>query len=776
MSMASRAAIAVAVFGSGAAFAQEIVLDTVVVTAQKREESVQKAALAITALSGQMLIERAISQPTDLNKMVPGLGIAQGGPSTQVYVRGVGNYATNAFADPAVAFNMDGVYISRFSGISGNFFDLERIEVLKGPQGTLYGRNATGGAINIVTKKPEFELSGGGGFGVGNYDLYKGDAYVNVPLSDTIAFRVSGQVTSRDGYQTDGYDDDESVAIRTHLLFEPSENTSLLLTGSYLELDGKGPVHVPRTNAGFVDPNNPWKGLSETLPGLLPVPPPAPLLYAGLDRTSGTLDVTVKSIAAEFNQHFGEMTFTLLANYMDNENPSNFFGPGFQVNSRTDSEQMSIEARLSGDMNFGNWVLGLYYFNEDQTENFWVDQGFLFNQTGIAIDKMDDKTFAAFGQASVNVSDQARVVGGLRYTHEKKTVDGDIFSREPQGFPCALNGLSTVFIGTVTQFIPQAAVNGAGMAYPFPYCQDVITGERSWNDVSWKGGVEYDLAEESLLYLTVSRGFKAGGFFGAGNASIQGNSFEPETLIAYALGAKNRFLDNKVQLNLEAFYWDYSDHQENYLAPTSTFGTYNFVTQRADGEIYGLDLELDAIVAERGQFSLKLQYLHARYTDAPFIIASPGPGNPAPRSACIATQNANTPSIWHTNCDGQQMPRSPTWSGVASYQHSFPIGNGGEVIAGGNVRYSSSYWSAVDYNPLQRQDSYAALGLNLGYHAENDRWSVVFYGENLTDEVIFTNAFMYPGTNSIANGGNGNIAMIQLDAPRTYGVRVRASF
>lgn len=769
--------------GSGSAAAQGAspTLDVIVVTAQKREESLQDAALAVTALSGNTLEEAGISQATDLNSLVPGLGIAQGGVSTQIYLRGVGNYATTAMADPAVTFNLDGVYISRFTGIAGNFFDLSRIEVLKGPQGTLYGRNSTGGALNVITNAPTTDEFGAGiGVEIGDYNLRRIDGYVNMPLSDTVAFRLSAQDTSRDGYQSDGYDDDDTTAIRAQLLFEPSDQTSIIVRAGYLDIGGQGSVHVPYTNAGFVNPSDPWEGQSVTLPGLLPVPPPVPALYAGLDRSDGFVDIQVTSFGIQLDQDLSDnLLLTVLANYVGTENASRHYGPGFLVDSSqagAESDQTSFEARLTGSNGNVDWVAGVYYFEESQTDNFWVDQGFLFNQTGFDIDELDSSTLAAFGQATFHLDDTTRLTAGVRFTSEEKSVDGTTYLRAPNGFLCSANGLATVFIDTVVLDIPQAATNGAGVAYPFPYCQDVVTGDADWTDTSWRLGIDHDLNDDSMIYFNISRGYKGGGFFPAGNASLQGNLYEPETLLAYAVGTKNRFADGRIQLNVEAFYWDYQDHQESYLAPTSSSGTYNFVTQRADGEIYGLDIEFDALLTENDEIGIKLQYLHAEYTDAPFIVASPGPGNPSPRTVCATAQDPLIPSIWYNDCSGQEMPRSPELSATVAYHHTFSMGANGDLVFGADARFSGEYWAAVDYNPLQRQDAFTELGANLTYYSPDDTWSLAVYGANLTDEVIFTNAFMYPGTNSVANGGAGNIAMVQLDAPRTYGIRFRANY
>lgn len=750
-------------------------LEEVVVTAERREAGLQDTAIAITALSADALQSQGVSRPEDLNKLVPGLGIAQGGSSTQVYVRGVGNYGTNAFSDPAVAFNMDGVYIGRFSGISGNFYDIERVEVLKGPQGTLYGRNATGGAINIVTRKPENEFGVGLGLDVGNYSQRKGDGFINVPFSDTVALRAAGQWTDRDGYQSDGYDDDESKSARVHLLIEPSDALSLLLTGGYTDIGGKGPTQLPVTANGYVDNDDPWRGSSVTTPVALlgavsPFAPPD-LVINGVNRADGYLDVQVQTFTAELNADVGIGKLTVLGNYIETDNQSRSYGPGFLFQQDDTAEQTSFEARLGSESELLRWVAGLYYFQEDQSTQFWVDQGFLFNQTGSSMDALDDETLAAFTEVTFNLTDHLHLTGGVRYTTEEKDVDGTIFTRQPQaGATCAaLVGAPPVFIGTVSNQIPFAATNGAGVAYPFPYCQDTITGNREWNDTSWKVGLSYDVTDDSMTYLTVNRGFKAGGFFAAGDHADVGSSFEPETLVAYALGTKNRFLRGTVQLNAEAFFWDYRDHQENYLAPLyNTLPAFGFITQSADAEIYGLDLELDVLLTDNDRLGLKAQYLQAEYVDAQFLVARPGeqpPPAPAspPTSVCPSTQVVVGRYI--IDCDGQQMPRSPDLALTTEYFHTFELANGARLVPGVRVQYSSSYWSAVDYHPLQKQDSYAMYGAEIAYQA--DKWSVTAYGRNLSNEDVYSNSFMYPGT---------NVAMNSLFAPRTYGVRLRVDF
>ncbi|MCS6946684.1 MAG: TonB-dependent receptor, partial [Steroidobacteraceae bacterium] len=413
---------------------------------------------------------------------------------------------------------------------------------------------------------------------------------------------------------------------------------------------------------------------------------------------------------------------------------------------------------------------GLFAFDEDQEFRFWVDQGFLFNQTGVQMSDHSDKTQAVFGQLTYSVSDRLRLTGGLRYTKEEKEVDGQIFNR--QGAPCALLGATPVTIATIAAAIPWAATNEAGVAYPFPYCRDIIRGSRDWDDTSWKAGLEFDVNENSLFYANVSRGFKAGGYFAAGNGAAVGNTYEPEELVALAIGSKNRLANGRMRFNAEAFWWDYRDHQESYLAPTNpptpAFGLITINVPKA--RIYGLDVEFEAALTDADNVSLRAQYLKAEYRDFVYRTSRPGefatnsPGSQPPPTVCPATFISI--GLYQVNCNGQEMPRSPELSIQAEYQHIFRLGNGATIVPSIALQYSADYWTAIDYNPLQRQDSYTMVDADVTFRSANERWTFSVWGRNLGDEDVWQNAFSHPS----------GVSFNALRPPRTYGARVSFNF
>src|SRR5882724_10710707 len=267
-------------------------LEEVTVTAQRREENLQKTPLAVVAISGEQLARAGVKEAQDLNKLVPGLKIGQTGTMTQFFVNGVGSGVANAYGDPTIAFNVDGVYIGRPTGVNGVFYDLSRVEVLKGPQGTLYGRNAAAGAVNVITNRPEFTDSVQTGLEIGNYDAIRISGVGNLKLSDTLAIRLAGLSSRHSGYLSDGFNDEDDAGGRAQLLWQPGDRLSLLLGADYFHQGGKGPAAIP---VPFANPSDPWAGpttpaVTAILSAATPTVPPANRIQ--FFPNDGTLDNT----------------------------------------------------------------------------------------------------------------------------------------------------------------------------------------------------------------------------------------------------------------------------------------------------------------------------------------------------------------------------------------------------------------------------------------------------------------------------------------------------
>ncbi|HEX2100457.1 MAG TPA: TonB-dependent receptor, partial [Candidatus Synoicihabitans sp.] len=473
--------------------------------------------------------------------------------------RGVGTLQGNSFGENPIAFNFDGVYIARPTSPAGAFFDLERVEVVKGPQGTLYGRNATGGAINVLPKRPVLgEFGGDVTLEYGNYDAIKSQAALNAPLAESWALRLAGQTVDRDAYMSDGYDDEEGRAARLSLLFAPSERFSAVLVSDYFHQGGKGTGAVlmpgsafPSFFSGYAAP-----APDERIGGSDPRSIAALEAYAatqfappfcggfgqfvasgcvGSPRGDGYSDSDIYGAALTIEADLGFASLTVVPAYRTSDVEFVFYVTGFHGQTIEENKQSSMEVRLAsnGEGRLG-YVLGAYYFSEDQQAENFFDQGTV--STARFQPHLETESQAIFGQATFGLTEAFRVVAGARYTEE---------SRE-QSTPLASGGLP----GPV-----------------FPPLGPPNQGSLDFSKTTWKGGVEWDAADDVLLYANVSTGFKAGGFFIAAPPT---NTYLPEELTAYTLGAKNRFLDNRMQLNVEAFHWDYQDQQISFVGGITT--------------------------------------------------------------------------------------------------------------------------------------------------------------------------------------------------------------
>lgn len=704
----------------------------IIVTASRRAESAQKAALSIQAISNETLARANIVKPEDLAAVAPGVQIGTAGAYAQPYVRGVGNFGTNAASESPVPFNLDGVYISRPWAVRGMFYDLERVEVLKGPQGTLYGRNASGGAINVITAKPQLgQVSGFGEVMAGNYAAFQASGAINLPLGDRLAIRAAGQVATHDGYLSDGYDDERTASARVHLLWEPSNDVSLLLSGHYQHIGGHGPgaTILPQF------PGDKWVGNTDQRvidiiraePGLGPI--------LAIPKQDGFMDVDIYAVSAELNWKLGFANLTVLPAYREGSHRSLHYTAGQSVANFEKNKQTSVEVRLANQSEALKWVLGAYYFHE-RTTNLdngpaqVVDLGFL-QQT---IQKLDTETvsYAAFGQGTFSLTDAFRLTGGLRYTYEKKSPD--------------------VLLDIAVFGMPGPIAFGPPLTF---------------KKVTWKVGAEYDVGPQSMAYANAGLGFKSGGYFFGGAP----NSFRPEKLLAFDVGLKNRFFNNTLQVNVEAFYWSYDDKQESYTEVTATGPS--FVTRNAGkATLYGADLDILYRPTERDEFSLKVQYNKTKYDDFKFDWFTTVLGPPVTGCSVLPTGVAGVSTI---DCSGQQLIRAPLWTGNASYRHEFNLGKAGNLAATFNAEFSSGTNLSVDYLKSGRQEAFVIGNFDLTYTTESRRISISAFVRNIWNEAVYNQAYRYSPVSPTMGNPDG-LLFGTLRPPRTFGVRGRVNF
>lgn len=720
----------------------EIGLGDIIVTAQRRSESAQRAAISIDTVSAEQIERSGLTSPDQLTQLVPALRTDPGqGPYVNFTVRGISNFGVNSFADGAVVLSADGVPQAHPVSANGLFYDLERVEVLKGPQGTLYGRNATGGAVNLISRRPDFKLGGSASLEYGNFERIVANAAVNVPLGNRLAARVAFQRVKRDGYFTDGTGDEDSIAVRGSLRFEPNDGVRFLIVADHSEDAGRG-VGVSLLTSRANPPLGPTNGV--TRPTFGP--------YVGLSDPRNAGQFTAVGLAprnflpfqqnsfdgvllqAELDTPIG--TLTVLPAYRESDLLFTSSFPTFYVGERTSSRQYSLEARLASlDDQPLRYIVGAYYLDDALAGQTVIEVAPTISNQRIST---ETRSLAGFGQLTWALTDTLRLVGGLRYTTERKRTDSTRRRVAPFNF-------------ATTPIFPFPAVD-AGV----PNLE--LDRDRRFNATTWRGGFEWEPASASLVYANVSTGFKAGGFyFGPTDKS----SYEPERVTAYLLGTKNRFLDGRLQVNAEAFLLNYRDQQISYFGFTSA-GTSLITENIGAARIYGAEADIQFRATRDTRLGLNAQWLEGKYRSFNYISGNPVadtqtcPSSPAPGGG------------FQLDCSGRRVLQLPRWVVSASVQQRIPLAAGGAIVLDASSRYESSRETSLNYLPETRVGDYTRSDASISYESADNVWNASLFVRNIEDDDVIVR--VQPGrTYSRANGG---LLGANYQAPRTYGVRL----
>lgn len=778
-------------------------LGEIIVTAQRRSENQQRAAVPVDVIRPEALLNAGIVRSDTLNAAVPSLIATQaGGSNTSYYLRGVGNFTSNAYADPAVAFNYDGVYVGRPSATNGTFYDLDRIEVLKGPQGTLYGRNATGGAINVIPAKPRLgETSGYGSFTIGNFRTFDGEGALNLPVGDRSAFRFSGKVVSARGYNEDGTNDEVGQAFRAQLLTQLTDTLTVRVATDWSHQGGAGPgasfngvysfapgaLASPTSIANYVYTPAPAK-LGPRSGLLSPAARqyfstlviggafinPAPNVYPSIDNT-------YYGVNAEINWKTSAGTLTVIPAYRDAKINALFNGPAFQggINKEND-DQRSLEVRFTGNrVGPVEYILGAYYFDEGITAKYAFSQ-YLVNvyqnfTTGT-------RSLAAFGRATLHLNDRLRAVGALRYTDDRKRFNAlsdtllDICTNAPPPFgPGCFGGPSVPLAGSLAELnvVPKPAPNGP----PVPYGNtgNILLDQRFLVDhdilpfhrLTYRIAGEFDVAPRSLLYASYETGYHAGGF----SLAPGYETYQPEYLTAITVGSKNRFFDNRAQLNVELYRWKYTNQQVSHFGYDAN-GTSNLFTENLGrSTIQGVDVDGQFLLAPDTLLRGSVQFLDNTINQ--FTYTNPRGGtNLPPVTGCQVSNGTNvvngaTVLVYNINCAGRPGYFSPKTSVNFGIDQTLHFGTY-KVVGVVDGRYRSNRIIGFERLPQQNSGSDVTFDASLSFAPANDRWSLTGFVRNLTNREVPV-AAQYGGSTG------GSISTIYLP-PRTFGARAGFKF
>lgn len=727
---------ALAQAGTGSPAAASDAIETVVVTAEHRAENIQNAPVAIASLSGEQLRNAGITNLQQLTQQLPAVQFARaGGPFALFFLRGVGSFAANSLTDSAVQVGIDSVPIARQYGTGGQMYDLDRVEVLKGPQGTLDGSNATGGAVNIIPMHPQFTDEGYLGATVGSYDTIQTRGMYNAVLADGLAIRGAFQTIKHSGYLTDGQDDEDDQAGRLEIRYDPTESLSFNLSGDLYHQGGKGggsilldSGYTASDRIGLTDPRAQayYHSLGDARPNTNEVTPNTNQLF---------IDGTYAGIKGGMGWTNGLGALTAIAAYRKNDVDSVGISGPLLIDNEHD-RQHSFELREAFDPWHGFQItVGGYYLNDRVRANYTVNNLKLPPNTGTApagntqAFTLETESKAIYADATYALSDSLKLLAGIRYSNYKKTLNG-----------------------TLTTFAPLSPIN------PVNFVAGTTPSDpSSWDSTTWRAGVQWDITKNSMAYATVSTGFHSGGFF----LTHDNPSFQPETIKAYTLGTKNRFINGRLQVNLEAFYWLYHNQQLSAVTFDSKFSTVFQTFNAASSHIQGAELSIDYLPSDNTLLTAQMQYLDSKYQHFSFKEAVFAYSH---TSQCTGT--FVPPAFENVSCAGLQLPNSPEWTINLGAQQTFPLSNDNALVAAIHEHYQSETYLAVSYLPTDLQKAYWMGDLSLAYQMPERGWTITAFINNFTDEAI-----KYSTNHAVAG-----VDSAQLSAPRIYGVSVTKDF
>ena len=712
-------------------------LEEVLVTAQRRVTSLQATAAAITAVSEDDLQARSIGDVQDLGRLAPSMDVSIYQGEAQIYIRGIGYTGLIGGTDSSTAFHLNGVYLSRSAGAIPGFFDVERVEVLRGPQGTLYGRNATGGSVNVISKGPSSQFASEAELTVGNYNHYRVLGALGGPLgSERVAARLAVQVEQRDGYtdatrpdgSKDDIEDQRDIMARLSVRLEPADNFTIDLIGDYYEADDAASVWL---YFGPGAATNPF--LRQYIAAQGGVVPPVRSRDIGSDVDAFNRP-KIWGVSGKLTWAVGDYTLSSLSAYRVTR-PRNFNDLDVTIaNAITqfrseDDEQLSEELQIVSPAGRDfEWLLGAYYIDESNDVRNQYLFPFIDDMFGLPADptccklrldgQANTEASAIFGEANYDFTDKLNVVVGGRYSRERRTGRNDV---EFVNFLTPLFDNQTPFEpATFTAFTP-------------------------------KVGLNYQLSDAVFAYASASRGFKSGGF---NIGSYQNTPFNPEKIWSYEAGVKTDLLERRLRLNLAAFYYDYTDLQVQDVEGNNTV-----VRNAASAVIQGLELETTALLGTAVQIDLAATYLNSEFRDS--CLADPKHPLPQPEPGCTGPSQRNL--------EGLQLPRAPELKLSVGAQYTLDLPNTGQLILRGDYSHQSRiFFSAFEVTELS-QEGYGWAKARLAYVAPGAGWQLAAFIDNITDEEVISNATYI--ADLVDSTITGNMA-----PPRTYGVQFKVQF
>lgn len=709
-------------------------LEEIVVTAQRREEKLQDVPVSVTAVTAAKLEAQGVSSVQSLQRLAPALSIANfpgDNLTASISLRGLFSSDGLPTVDPTVGIYLDGVYIARATGANLNMIDVERVEVLRGPQGTLFGRNTIGGAINIVTAKPKDEFGGSVEVGYGNYDAFKAQGVVNAPLTENIAVRLVGMHREHDGYARSSItgaqlNRDNTEYFRGSLAWQLDDNWDLLVVGDYSGTKFRGGQWVVPV-ATF--------GTADTLIKLLSGGTDNGANYTGLPISNrpatighGTYNGRVWGVGGTLTGQVGDVTVKTIVAYRDLyrlHTGTDLDGTPYPILDSQDlldtQHQLSTELQFSGKSLADrlNWIVGAYYF-EESGRNFSHAhslRGILPNRN-VTEGRSENTSTSFFGQATFNLTDALRFTAGVRWVRDTRLLDSRNLSETPAGVFVRCNLVIATAPLCIT-LLPQAK---------FKY-------------VPFTVGLDYRVNPDTLIYAKLSRGYRAGGYNLRGSDINALSFFGPERVDSYEVGFKADLLDRRLRFNLAAYHSNYTNIQLTAVIGTSSGGITSTVQNAGEGRINGVEGEVTAVL---GALTVGASY---GYIDAKYTKLLP----------TVNSVRLESPF---------QLTAKHSLNLDADY--TAQLGGGSKLILHADYAYKSrvNFASIPPANPANTQGPVGLFGARATVAMDNGL-SVSVWGQNLGNEKYLLRTLNIEAIGSV-NGSPGD--------PRTFGVTASYKF
>jgi len=746
-------------------------LADIVVTAQKREENLQSVPVSVTAIGGDTLSSMKAATLQALNGTVPNIQLnnfSNTPNSAVVSIRGIGVVEPDPYAGNTVSIVYDGVPQFFSMGALVDLYDIQRVEILRGPQGTLFGANTTGGVVNIVTEQPTGELGGKFEVGYGNYHRFDAAGSFDLPIvQDLLAAKFVFSHNQRDGFFTNVVDGQDmgsrnTTIYRGYLKLTPGADFDATLIGEYVRGRNGAPVFqigaadaetgpTPNPNDGdatqsfpaetlFVPPE--FKGYTNPCPSRFEQCRSTDKLLAANDSVPdiSNLDTYRATLTLNWsNTALGDLTaITGYKHFRVFEFTDQDQSPLFLDDTRrlTRGWQFSQELRSNLDVTDGiNLILGGFYLKTHYTHE--QDFRIQFAAPGLLqvnTQDQDNYSISAFAQTYVDITDSLRLQAGIRYTHEQTKM-----------LAATVNSIN---LSGMTDFDGTDNVSLGGVTPP--------RGKKSWDNVGWKLGLDYQTTDDILLYGYWARGFKSGGFTGRIGIPQDLGPYDPEEVDTFELGVKTDLFDRRLRFNLGGFYTNYRDLQiaQIYFVNDPVIGLPvqgNTILNAGKAEIKGFEAEVTALPVTGLTLTGSLAYLDAKYKK--FVYTSP------------FTVDADNPTGVPVDLKGNPLQNSPKWSATAGFTYEVPVGSNSVRFHSLYSYVSSKYLSSVDNSPRSKIQPTHLVDANIDFISD-EGWQIGLWGRNLFDKRYIQSVF-----DNVGYGG-----LVSYLSPREYGISAKFEF